>query len=110
MRLCSLERSGEKAAKDAGLNISVPFAGGRAHATQEQTDAESFEALEPRAEGSATISECVSTTPTEELLVDRSQLLDLTSPENDGACRRPEYSEPTPADRSTATPTYTSGS
>ena len=71
----------EKAARDAGYNISVPFAGGRADASEEQTDAESFEALEPRADGFRNYLGVRFNVPTEELLVDRSQLLGLTAPE-----------------------------
>jgi catalase-peroxidase len=71
----------EKAARDAGHEVSVPFTGGRGDATQEQTDADSFEPLEPRADGFRNYLGVKFNVPTEELLVDRSQLLGLTAPE-----------------------------
>jgi catalase-peroxidase len=71
----------EKAARDAGRNIEVPFAPGRTDASQEQTDIESFEVLEPRADGFRNYLETPFSVPTEELLVDRSQLLGLSAPE-----------------------------
>jgi catalase-peroxidase len=71
----------EKAARDAGYNVSVPFAGGRADATEQQTDAESFEPLEPCADGFRNYLGVRFNVPTEELLIDRSQLLGLTAPE-----------------------------
>ena len=71
----------EKAAKDAGYNISVPFAGGRGDASEQQTDADSFEPLEPRADGFRNYLGVSFNVPTEELLIDRSQLLGLTAPE-----------------------------
>ncbi len=73
----------EKAAKDAGHDIAVPFSPGRADATAEQTDVEAFEALEPSADGFRNYvsgGEHVTASP-EEMLVDRSQLLTLTAPE-----------------------------
>ena len=71
----------EKAAKDAGHDVAVPFAGGRGDASQEQTDAESFEPLEPRADGFRNYLQVRFSVPTEELLIDRAQLLGLTAPE-----------------------------
>jgi catalase-peroxidase len=72
----------EKAAKDAGIDVKVPFKPGRMDASQEQTDAESFAPLEPRADG---FRNYVSSKPQfmapEEALVDRAQLLRLTGPE-----------------------------
>ncbi|MFT6754922.1 MAG: catalase-peroxidase, partial [Urechidicola sp.] len=71
----------EKAAKNAGMNVSVPFNAGRADATQEQTDTESFEALRPSADGFRNYIHSLHTSSAEELLVDRAQLLTLTAPE-----------------------------
>lgn len=71
----------EKAAKDAGFNLSVPFTPGRTDATAEQTDAESFEVLEPIADGFRNYLKTKYTLSTEELLVDKAQLLKLTPPE-----------------------------
>jgi catalase-peroxidase len=72
----------EKAAKDAGADVKVPFKPGRMDASQEQTDVESFAPLEPRADG---FRNYVSSKPQfmapEEALVDRAQLLRLTGPE-----------------------------
>jgi catalase-peroxidase len=73
----------EKAAKDAGVDIEVPFAPGRTDASDEQTDAQSFAALEPRADGFRNYlngSKTQFMLP-EEALVDRAQLLTLTAPE-----------------------------
>ncbi|RUO23263.1 catalase/peroxidase HPI [Aliidiomarina iranensis] len=71
----------EKAAQDAGHNVEVPFTPGRTDATDEQTDAESFEVLEPVADGFRNYLKTRYTVPTEELLIDRAQLLTLTAPE-----------------------------
>ena len=71
----------EKAARDAGHEVTVPFTGGRADASQEQTDADSFEPLEPRADGFRNYLGVRFNVPTEELLVDRAQLLGLTAPQ-----------------------------
>jgi catalase-peroxidase len=72
----------EKAAKDAGLAVTVPFTPGRMDASQEQTDAASFAPLEPRADGFRNyISARTQFMKPEEALVDRAQLLRLTAPE-----------------------------
>ncbi|WP_181351105.1 catalase/peroxidase HPI [Thalassobacillus sp. CUG 92003] len=71
----------EKAATDAGVDITVPFAPGRGDATQEQTDAESFEVLEPMADGFRNYEKKAYTLSPEELLVDKAQLLGLSAPE-----------------------------
>ncbi len=71
----------EKAAKDAGQTIEVPFMPGRADATAEQTDADSFDVLEPIADGFRNYSKATYSVAAEELLVDRAQLLGLTAPE-----------------------------
>ncbi len=71
----------EKAAKDAGHDITVPFAPGRTDASQEQTDVESFAVLEPRADGFRNYLRAGEKTPAEHLLVDRAYMLNLTAPE-----------------------------
>jgi len=71
----------EKAAKDAGINVSVPFVPGRTDASAEQTDVESFNALEPIADGFRNYRKDYSVVATEEYLVDKAQLLSLTIPE-----------------------------
>jgi catalase-peroxidase len=71
----------EKAARDAGYDIEVPFTPGRTDATQEQTDAESFEPLEPTADGFRNYLKGRHRVPAEYLLVDRANLLTLTAPE-----------------------------
>jgi catalase-peroxidase len=71
----------EKAAKDAGVDVKVPFTPGRMDASQEQTDVESFAPLEPRADGFRTNSKKLQFMQPEEALVDRAQLLTLTAPE-----------------------------
>lgn len=71
----------EKAARDAGYNVSVPFTPGRGDATQEQTDPESFAVLEPIADGFRNYQKKQYHVSAEELLVDKAQLLNLTAPE-----------------------------
>jgi len=71
----------EKAAADGGNAITVPFTPGRTDATQEQTDAESFEPMEPAADGFRNWEKAQHTVSPEELLVDRAQLMTLTGPE-----------------------------
>jgi catalase-peroxidase len=71
----------EKAAKDAGHDITVPFTPGRTDASQEQTDVESFAVLEPKADGFRNYLRAGEKLPAETLLVDRAYLLNLTAPE-----------------------------
>lgn len=71
----------EQAAKAAGRSIEVPFTPGRTDASAEQTDVEGFAVLEPRADGFRNYLQVRFNVPTEELLVDRAQLLGLTAPE-----------------------------
>ncbi|CAA0080020.1 Catalase-peroxidase [Zhongshania aliphaticivorans] len=71
----------ELAAKNAGQDITVPFTPGRMDATQEQTDVDSFAALEPIADGFRNYIKGRYSVPTEALLVDRAQLMTLTAPE-----------------------------
>ena len=71
----------EKAAKDAGHDVAVPFSPGRMDATQDQTDAHSFAPLEPVADGFRNYQKARYSVPAEALLVDRAQLLTLTAPE-----------------------------
>ncbi|MFI5203233.1 MAG: catalase/peroxidase HPI [Flavobacteriales bacterium] len=71
----------EKAAKNAGQDITVPFTAGRADASQEQTDTESFAVLEPAADGFRNYMKTKYTVTAEEMLVDKAQLLTLTAPE-----------------------------
>jgi catalase-peroxidase len=71
----------EKAAKNGGQTISVPFTPGRGDATAEQTDSKSFEVLEPKADGFRNYKNANWKSVTEEMLVDKSQLLTLTAPE-----------------------------
>ncbi|MEQ8582346.1 MAG: catalase/peroxidase HPI [Marinoscillum sp.] len=71
----------EQAAKNAGHPVTVPFTPGRTDASQEQTDVESFAALEPGADGFRNYFEPKHTASAEEMLVDRAQLLTLTAPE-----------------------------
>lgn len=71
----------EQAAKAAGFEITVPFAAGRGDATDEMTDAESFEPLEPLADGYRNFSKKEYVVSSEELMLDRTQLLGLTAPE-----------------------------
>ena len=71
----------EQAAREAGVEIQVPFAAGRTDATAEQTDGESFAYLEPKADGFRNYVARDQTKPAEQLLVDRAALLTLTGPE-----------------------------
>lgn len=71
----------EKAAKDAGHDVAVPFAPGRMDASQEQTEIESFAYLEPKADGFRNYLHAPGKIPPEALLVDRAQLLTLSAPE-----------------------------
>jgi catalase-peroxidase len=67
--------------KAAGHAVTVPFTPGRADASQEQTDVESFEALEPEADGFRNFLKAEYSVPAEQMLIDRAQLLTLTAPE-----------------------------
>ena len=71
----------EKAAKNAGHDVKVPFTPGRADATQEHTDVESFAVLEPAADGFRNYFKPKHTVSAEEMLVDKAQLMNLTAPE-----------------------------
>ncbi len=71
----------EKAAKDAGFDVTVPFTPGRTDASSEQTDAEAFEPLEPVADGFRNYLKTKFSVSAEELLVDKAQLLTLSVPE-----------------------------
>jgi catalase-peroxidase len=71
----------EQAAKNAGHDVKVPFSPGRTDAVQEQTDVDSFAALEPTADGFRNYLANGHTRPAEELLVDRAHMLALTAPE-----------------------------
>ncbi len=71
----------EQAAKNAGYNVQVPFTPGRMDASQEQTDVNLFAVLEPQADGFRNYLKTKYTVSTEELLVDKAQLLTLTAPE-----------------------------
>jgi catalase-peroxidase len=71
----------EQAARNAGFAVNVPFTPGRADATQEQTDVESFAFLEPNADGFRNYAKTKYTLSAEELLIDKAQLLTLTAPE-----------------------------
>ncbi|MEO6050216.1 MAG: catalase/peroxidase HPI, partial [Pyrinomonadaceae bacterium] len=71
----------EKAAMDAGYDVTVPFTPGRGDASQEQTEVHSFEYLEPQADGFRNYKKGHHRTPAEEMLVDKAQQLTLTAPE-----------------------------
>ena len=71
----------EQAARNAGVEVTVPFTPGRTDASQEQTDVESFAVLEPAADGFRNYLKKKFAVPAEELLVDKAQLLALTAPE-----------------------------
>ncbi|GFE75273.1 catalase/peroxidase HPI [Novosphingobium sp. TCA1] len=71
----------EKAAADAGTPLDVAFVPGRTDAAQEQTDVDGFAVLEPRVDGFRNYLQVSFTVPTEELLIDRAQLLGLSAPE-----------------------------
>jgi catalase-peroxidase len=71
----------EQAAKNAGYDITVPFTPGRGDATIEQTDVASFAVLEPMADGFRNYKSATCTAVTEEMLIDKAQLLTLTAPE-----------------------------
>ncbi len=71
----------ERAARDAGHDVTVPFAPGRTDASQEQTDVDSFAVLEPTADGFRNYLRAGEKVPPEQLLLDRANLLTLTAPE-----------------------------
>jgi catalase-peroxidase len=71
----------EKAAKNSGHQVSVPFTPGRSDASQEQTDVDSFAVLEPIADGFRNYQKGRATSSAEEMLIDKAQLLTLTAPE-----------------------------
>jgi catalase-peroxidase len=71
----------EQAARDAGVSVEVPFTAGRTDASQDQTDTESFAALEPKADGFRNYLGKVTRLPAEYLLLDRANLLTLSAPE-----------------------------
>jgi catalase-peroxidase len=71
----------EKAAKDAGFDVAVPFTGGRGDATQDWTDVESFDWMEPQADGFRNYLKTRQPVKTEELLLDKASLLGLSGPE-----------------------------
>ncbi len=71
----------EKAAKDAGVDVTVPFRPGRTDASQEQTDVESFAVLEPRADGFRNYLRAGEKLPPETMLLDRAYMLGLSAPE-----------------------------
>jgi len=71
----------ERAAREAGIEVTVPFTPGRADATQEQTDIESFAVLEPLADGFRNYVKRPTSIGAEHLLIDKAQLLTLTAPE-----------------------------
>jgi catalase-peroxidase len=71
----------EQAARNAGVDVTVPFSAGRMDASQEQTDVEAFAVLEPEADGFRNYTKARYTVSAEEMLVDKAQLLTLTPPE-----------------------------
>ena len=71
----------EQAAKDAGFDVTVPFTPGRTDATQEQTDVESFDVMEPQIDGFRNYASKKFSVSTEEMLIDKAQLLTLSAPE-----------------------------
>ena len=71
----------EKAARNGGYEVRVPFSAGRADASQEQTDVDSFNVLEPQTDGFRNYAKTEFTVSAEELLIDKAQLLTLTAPE-----------------------------
>jgi catalase-peroxidase len=71
----------ERAAKNAGISVTVPFSPGRMDASQEQTDVQSFAVLEPAADGFRSYANGNAETPAEVALLDKAQLLTLTAPE-----------------------------
>ncbi len=71
----------EEAAKAGGREVTVPFTPGRTDASQEQTDVQSFQALQPRMDGFRNYAGGMDTKFTEEMLIDRANLLDLTTPQ-----------------------------
>jgi len=71
----------EKAAKEAGTTLTVPFILGRTDASQEQTDVESFSVMEPQVDGFRNWQKMAYSVPAEEMLVDKAQLLTLSAPE-----------------------------
>ena len=78
----------EQAAKDAGHDVTVPFAPGRTDASQEQTDVESFAVLEPKADGFRNYLRAGEKLPPETLLLDRAFMLNADRAGDDGAGRR----------------------
>jgi catalase-peroxidase len=71
----------EKAAKDAGHDVTVPFTPGRTDATQDQTDVETFQYLEPKADGFRNYQQKQAAVPTEHLLIDKAFMLELSAPQ-----------------------------
>ena len=93
----------EQAAKDAGHDVTVPFAPGRTDASQEQTDVESFAVLEPTADGFRNYLQAGEKLPPEHAAARPGQPADADRARDDGARRRPAGARtPTPAARRTA--------